>query len=36
MAPKNQLATNKVARAAGPSNLQDNNKIDSKVALAIA
>ena len=36
MASKNQLATNKVVGVARPSNLQDNDKIDSKIALAIA
>ena len=36
IAPENQLAANKVVGVARPSNLQDNDKIDSKVALAIA
>ena len=36
MAPKNQSTTNKVVGVARPSNLQDNNKIDFEVALAIA
>ena len=36
IALKNQSATSKVARVAGPSNLQDDDEIDSEAALVAA